>query len=311
MRWRSAVTVLALLVTAAACAVVPSYPRTDSVFRGFPVVSSIPTHPRGVVYLFHGTAGGVGFADRLETVDMLNHLTTAGYGVVVTESTDRASKQWDSGSLSLSTNPDLARLAALHASLVAGGRITDATPILAIGMSQGAGFASVFARAFHDAGYPVRAIAPSHGQIPAVVRAAGGPGVPIFTALGANDTTVPNDRVVRQIADLQAQGLAAEVTIEPEVPLGAGRFLRVPGVDGPTADAIFAALVRAGLWDAQGRRRVGIDQVEASLPGVALPASLGGVQRQAVHDEIDVVLAVHQYSATYADRTVAFFDAHR
>jgi hypothetical protein len=30
-----------------------------------------------------------------------------------------------------------------------------------------------------------------------------------------------------------------------------------------------------------------------------------------VRDEVDVVLAVHQYSATYASQTVAFFDAHR
>jgi dienelactone hydrolase len=209
LHWRSVAMAVVLTAAAAACAVVPSYPRSESTFGGFPVSSSIPAHARGVVYVFHGTAGGVGFADRLETVDMLNHLTAAGYGFVVTESTDRTAKQWDNDSLSLTANPDLARLVALHASLVADRRITSTTPIFAIGMSQGAGFASVFARAFHDAGYPLGAIAPSHGQIPAAVRAAGGPGVPIFTALGANDATVPNDRVVRQIADLQSRGLAA------------------------------------------------------------------------------------------------------
>ena len=300
---------LAMLVTA--CAVVPTYPETSTSFQGFPVVSSIPAHPRGIVFVFHGTTGSAEFADRIETVDVLNHLVAAGYGFAATESTDRTAKQWDNASLSVTTNPDLARLASLRSSLIASGRITASTPIYTIGMSQGAGFASVFARAFHDAGLPVAAIAPSHGQVPAVVRNAGGPGVPIFSALGANDAIVDNGRVVLQIAALQRAGLAADVVIEPETPLAAVRFLRVPGIDGDTASAIFSALVHAGLWDGSGQRLASIDAIEAALPNLTLPAAVTAEQGRAIGDEIDVVLAVHQYSATYADRTVAWFDAHR
>jgi poly(3-hydroxybutyrate) depolymerase len=138
---------------------VATYPASTSTFEGFPVVSYVPTHPVGLVYVFHGTGGSADFATKLETVDMLNHLVAAGYGFVSTDSTNRTSKQWDTGSLSLTANPDLARLSRLHAHLVSTGAITTTTPIYAIGMSRGAGFASVFAQAFRDAGYPVAAIA--------------------------------------------------------------------------------------------------------------------------------------------------------
>ena len=103
-----------------------------------------------------------------------------------TNSTNRDTKQWDTSSLSLTTNPDLARLTRLWASLRADGSVTDQTPIYAIGMSRGAGFASVFAQAFENAGSHVAAIAPSHGQIPASVRLSGGLTVPAFFTLGAN-----------------------------------------------------------------------------------------------------------------------------
>ena len=101
-------------------------------------------------------------------------------------------------------------------------------------MSRGAGFASVFAQAFETAGYPVAAIAPSHGQIPASVRS-GGLTVPGFFTLGANDPVVDNDRVVAQVEDVVAAGVAATYSIEPGTALQASRFLRVPGVDGSTA----------------------------------------------------------------------------
>ncbi|HEY7134220.1 MAG TPA: hypothetical protein VIB48_04065 [Acidimicrobiia bacterium] len=298
-------------VVAAGCAVVPGYDASTSSFEGFPVVSFIPDHAVGIVFVFHGTGGSADFATKIETVDMLNHLTARGYGFVSTDSTDRTSKQWDTASLSLTDNPDLARLSRLHASLIASGRITRTTPIYAIGMSRGAGFASVFAQAFHNAGSPVAAIAPSHGPIPVSVRLSGGLTVPALFALGANDQVVDNGQIVGQVADLAQRGVPAQLFVEPETPLAASRFLRVPGIDTNEAGAVFAALVGAGLWDATGHRTVSIGTVESALPTVPLPSSVTPQQRMMIEDEVNVVLAVHQYSATYATQTAAFFDAHR
>jgi len=111
-------------VFAAGCAVVPNYTVTTGTFEGFPVIAFVPPNPTGIVFAFHGSGGGADFATKLETVDMLNRLTAAGYGFVSTESTDRDAKQWDTSSLSLTANPDLARLSRLYASMKAKGTIT-------------------------------------------------------------------------------------------------------------------------------------------------------------------------------------------
>jgi dienelactone hydrolase len=300
-----------LAVVAAGCAVAPSHPAPNDTFEGFPVISSVPPDPAGIVFLFHGSGGGAEFATKPEVVDLLDHLTAAGYGFVSTESTDRTTKRWDTASLSLSANEDLARLERLHASMRASGTITDRTPIYAVGMSRGAGFAAVFAQAFEAAGYQVAAIAPSHGQIPSSVRSGGGLTVPGFFTLGANDPVVDNDRVVAQVEDVIAAGVAATYTIEPETALQASRFLRVPGVDRTTADAIFSVLVTAGLWDEVGHRLASIATVQSTLPSLSYPPNVTNEQKRLLREQINVVLAVHEFSATYASQTVAFFDAHR
>jgi dienelactone hydrolase len=305
----SAVAVL-VAVVATACAVVPGYQSSSTAFEGFPVISYVPQHPTGIVFPFHGTTGSANIATKLEMTDMLNHLVARGCGFVSTDSTNRTAKQWDNDTLSLVTNPDLARLSRLYASLVTAGRITRQTPIYAIGMSDGAGFASVFAQAFKNAGYPVAAIAPSHGQIPAAVRNAGGLKVPALFALGANDPLVDDAHVEIQVALLARSGVPTAIYVEPETALHATRFVRVPGIDMPTANAIFAAAVAAGLYDTAGHRLVTIAAVDAGFPRLTLPASVTADQKKSLLEEVDVVLAVHVYSATYAVQTADFFDAH-
>jgi dienelactone hydrolase len=303
--------VAAMLVVIAAACVVPIYTASFSSFEGFPVISYVPENPTGIVFLFHGTTGSANIATKLEMTDMLNHLVARGYGFVSTDSTNRTTKQWDNGSLSLTTNPDLARLSRLYASMVTAGKITSQTPIYAIGMSDGAGFASVFSQAFKNAGYPVAAIAPSHGQIPVAVRNAGGLKVPALFALGANDPLVNNARVEIQVALLSRSGIPTAIYVEPETLLQPARYLRVPGIDTTTADAVFSAAVAAGLYDASGHRLVSTAAVDAAFPHLTLPASVTDDQRKSLLEETDVVMAVHVYSATYATQTADFFDAHR
>ena len=306
-----AVGAVAVLAAVLGGCVVPNYSASTATFEEFPVISYVPANARGIVFMFHGTGGSADFATKLETVDMLNHLVADGYGFVSTDSTDRTSKQWDTSSLSLTTNADLARLSRLYASLLADAKITHQTPIYAIGMSRGAGFASVFAQAFKNAGYPVAAIAPSHGQIPIAVRSAGGLDVPAFFVLGANDTIVDNTQVIRQVQAVQQRGVPASYLVEPETHLQSSRFLRVPGIDQPTADAIFTTLTTAGLWNSAGTRLESIAAVEAALSTLHYPSNVSPQQKQDLLDEFNVVLAVHQYSATYASQTTQFFDAHR
>ena len=53
-------------------------------------------HPRGIVYVFHGTGGSANFAEKIETTDVLNRLIARGYGFVSTSSTERTgNKRWN------------------------------------------------------------------------------------------------------------------------------------------------------------------------------------------------------------------------
>ncbi len=159
---------LAVLAVGAAlltgCAVTPAVQWQRSTFEGFDVISYVPEHPRGMVYLFHGTGGSARFAERVETTDVLNRLVARGYGFVSTSSTERTGDQrWNAADPSLTTNPDLARLARLQAHLVATTPVEANTPLVGIGMSNGARFVTLWGQSWRNAGYPVKAIWASHG----------------------------------------------------------------------------------------------------------------------------------------------------
>ena len=132
--------------------------RQHSTFEGFPVISYVPEHPRGMVYVFHGSNGSANFAERVETTDVLNRLIARGYGFVSTSSTERTGdKRWNAADPSLTTNPDLARLVRLQANLVATTGLEANTPLVGIGMSNGARFVTLWGQSWRNAGYPVKA----------------------------------------------------------------------------------------------------------------------------------------------------------
>ena len=182
---------------ASGCAVTPSVPFQHSTFEGFPVISYVPEHPRGMVYVFHGSNGSANFAERLETVDVLNLLISKGYGFVSTSSTERTGdKRWNVFDASVQTNPDLARLARLQTSLVANTPLEANTPLVGIGMSNGARFVTLWGQAWKNAGYPVKAIWASHGNAAPSVEGAGKLTVPTVFSTAVNDFTVPPGQVI-------------------------------------------------------------------------------------------------------------------
>ncbi|MBN1527445.1 MAG: hypothetical protein JW895_00170, partial [Thermoleophilaceae bacterium] len=150
---------VALLVSAvvAGCAVTPSVPFQHSSFEGFDVVSYVPDNPRGLVFFFHGSNGSAAFAERLESVDVLNRLIGQGYGFVSTSSTERTGdRRWDVSNASLTSNPDLARLGRLYTHLVNTTPVAATTPLVGIGMSNGARFVTLWGQSWKNAGHPVK-----------------------------------------------------------------------------------------------------------------------------------------------------------
>lgn len=137
----------------------PAPKPISEILNGRPTLRYLPPHPKGVVYFFHGSGGSERFAARLHSQRLLAALVAAGYGYVSPPSLDRDAKRWNLASADPASNPDVAWVLSLHRTLIARGEITSVTPVFATGMSNGGGFANLFAAAAKAQGLPVAAVA--------------------------------------------------------------------------------------------------------------------------------------------------------
>jgi hypothetical protein len=293
----------------AACEpVTPAVAYTTWRFEGFDVVSYVPDQPRGLVHLFHGSHGSAAFATRVETVDLLNELTARGYGVVATESTERTGdRRWDVFDPSPATNPDLARLDRLQRHLEETTAVGPATPLLGLGMSNGARFVTLWGQTWADAGWPVRALAVVMGTIAPPVTAGGGLRVPAIFVTAENDVTSPPGPIIADREATAALGTPTDLVVAREQPLTAARFLRIPGIDRDEADATFAALVATGAWGPDGARRVAVDEA-VRLAGTAELPDAVAPQANEIANQCALVLAVHQMRGDVKVPVADFFD---
>jgi hypothetical protein len=300
---------VALAVAMAGCAVTPSVPFRHTTFEGYEVISYIPENPRGVVYLFHGSYGSAAFAEKVETVAVLNRLIDQGYGFVSTSSTERTgTRRWNVFDPSLTTNPDLSRLARLNAHIIATTPATTTTPLLGIGMSNGARFVTLWGQTWKNVGYPVKAIWASMGRIAPPVSAPGALTVPTAFSTAVNDFTVPPGTVIADFAATGQAGTPTELYVSAERKLSPNPYLRIPGIDGDEAQAIFAALVDTGVWNQAGTRIVpDIEQAAAQAGTAQLPPSVAPLAPE-IENETALQLAVHQFTAEYALQLGTFFD---
>lgn len=310
-RLSSFVATAAVSLAFSGCPVTPDVEFKHSSFEGFDVISYVPEHPRGVVYLFHGSLGSAAFAEKVETVAVLNRLIADGYGFVSTSSTERTGdRRWDVSNPSTSTNPDLARLGRLHSLVVAATPVDSNTPIVGIGMSNGSRFVTLWGQKWKEAGYPVKAIWASMGRIAGPV---GGPGqltVPTVFSTAVNDFTSPPGPIIVNYADTKQAGTPTELYVSAEQKLNWPRYLRIPGIDATEARQIFVSLVATGVWNGQGTRIVSdIQQAATQALSAQLPASVAP-QTTDIVNETALQLAVHQFTAEYAPQVEAFFNRY-
>jgi hypothetical protein len=299
----------------AACVtpVTPSVVYQHSTFEGFDVISYVPTNPKAMIYLFHGSGGSAAFATKVDTVEVLNRFVAEGYGFVSTSSTERTGdKRWDAGNPSLTTNPDLARLVRLQAHLVATTPLESSTPLAGIGMSNGSRFVTLWGQTWKDAGYPVKVIWGSHGKIADPVTASGGLTVPTVLSTSVNDFTSPPIPIALGYQATVQAGTPAAFFMSQERALNASTYLRIPGVDSTEATAISTALKGTGVWNAQGVRVVPNIDLAVTLAGSAVfPASIyaDGLAND-VANETARVLAIHQFTSEFIAPIQAFFDQY-
>jgi dienelactone hydrolase len=290
------------------CAVTPTVQWQRSTFEGFEVISYVPDHPKGMVYLFHGTNGSARFADRIETTDVINRLVARGYGFVSTSSTERTgNKRWNVFDPSLTTNPDLARLSRLQAHLVGTTGLEAGTPLVGIGMSNGARFVTLWGQAWRNAGFPVKAIWASHGNTAPSFDEAGQLTVPSVFSTSENDFTVPPGQVILSFSRVRDGGTPSELYVSRERTLNSVQYQRIPGIDPDEAKQIVEALIATGVWNSEGARvEADIEQAAARAASATLPASVRSSSGE-IQSETALQLAVHQFTAEYAEPVIAFF----
>jgi hypothetical protein len=302
---------LAAAALVAGCAITPAVPFQHSTFEGFEVISYVPDHPRGLVYLFHGSNGSANFATRVETTDVLNRLIARGYGFVSTSSTERTGdKRWEVSDPSLTANPDLARLTRLQAHLVATTAVDANTPLVGVGMSNGARFVTLWGQSFKNGGYPVKAIWASHGKTAPPYDQQGQLTVPVVFSTSENDFTVPPGGVIQSFTTAHNAGTPSEIYASHERNLNAAQYERIPGVDANESKQIFYSLVATGAWDGQGKRtEPNVETAAGKALAANLPASVAP-QRNEIGNETFLLLAIHQFTAEYANPVIAFFDRY-
>jgi hypothetical protein len=311
MRRALAVALVGAAALASGCAITPVQPFQHSTFEGFDVISYVPEHPRGLVYLFHGTGGSANFAEKIETTDVLNRLILRGYGFVSTSSTERTGdRRWNAGDPSLTTNADLARLTRLEAHLVDTTGVDANTPLVGIGMSNGGRFVTLWGQSFKDGGYPVKAIWDSHGRTADPYSGPGALKVPTVFTTSANDFTAQSGGIAASFVAAHNHGTPSELYSSQERNLNTAQYERIPGIDADKSRQIYFALVASGVWDGNGKR-VDSDIVDAANRAVSapLPASVAA-QDRAIDDESLLILAVHQFTAEFAEQVVSFFDRY-
>jgi hypothetical protein len=306
-----ALALIAAGLLTAGCAVTPAVQWQRTTFEGFDVISYVPDQPRGMAYLFHGTNGSAAFADRVETTDVLNRLVAKGYGFVSTSSTERTgNRRWNVADPSPATNPDLARLRRLQAHLVATTGLSANTPLVGVGMSNGARFVTLWGQAWRNAGYPVKAIWASHGNTAAPFDGPGQLTIPTVFSTSEHDFTVPPGQVILDFSTTRDAGTPTELYVSRERNLKGSQYERIPGIDATEGKQIVDALVATGVWNAQGARiEPNIEQAAAGAMTATLPASVRPHTNE-INNETALLLAVHQFTAEFADPVLAFFSRY-
>jgi hypothetical protein len=174
-------------------------------------------------------------------------------------------------------------------------------------MSNGARFVTLWGQAWKTAGFPVKAIWASHGNTAPSVDEAGQLTVPSVFSTAENDFTVPPGQVALSFSRVRDGGTPTELYVSRERKLSSLQYERIPGIDQNEAKQVVAALIATGVWNSQGTRvEPDIEKAATRAAAAQLPASVRSSASE-IQDETALLMAVHQFTAEYAEQAIAFF----
>jgi poly(3-hydroxybutyrate) depolymerase len=278
-------------------------------FQGRPVLSAIPKNPKGLVFLFHGSGGTVRFAQRNETTAAFKPLAGLGYGWAASQSAQReAPTRWLNADADLSSNADLSFMLAFYRNLVETGQISKDTPVFTMGMSNGGGFATLFANVALTQGVPVKAVANYMGTRPATVNNTMLP--QIFFVLAPNDGIIDLINVQAAITRARSQGAKITEAWARPRPVAAETFSTIASLSPAQRAQLVVHLQETGVIDPHGLQRLhaGKPLAVPELTDIAKNIPDGADKREILNALI-IAFAGHQMRSDFASQQADFFEA--
>lgn len=275
---------------------------TEDTYDAKPIQYYIPEEPAAVLWVFHGSDGGFATVTQIEWLELYNRLVPHGVAILLNESLDRDSRQWDNSSGDPDSNPDFQRLREVWDYLVATTPLSENTPMLAVGFSNGGGFTTRFTSMARQVGWDIRGFSVHNS---ANYFGGGMPG--IFTS-AEWDAENGGPEAVEQSAEACSDQAGTECPHlrGTEVPMDPRRFARLPAYSLGQSQQIFDELVEFEYIDADGNRlvddlltdieRLMSDYIQRSkMPSPTLPPT-----------QIRVVWATHRVSSQHVDAEVDY-----
>lgn len=249
----------------------------------------------GAIVLLHDAGQGADvWRQSMESRLFQRAAVARGHGILVLESSDRATGRWDTTRPDSNTNPDLRRLLDAIGTAGLGG-----PPLVLLGVGQGGEFAALAARSF----LPLSSV---HVVGTVLVGSAGlepradAPVATMFVLAERDDPGV-NDRAAIRAAALRAQGTAVELLRLPPWPMTPTRMWRIDGLSLDDAVEVYKVLLRRRILDPVGR----VMRDPAGLADPGLPAELARSWPH-VQEQLVAGWAGHGFSSLGAEDVLRF-----
>jgi len=281
----------------------PVVPRVDfgsNEFEGYPLLVHVPDSPRGVVFIFHGSGGEIGYLTGTHYIRTWNLYIDAGFAVVATESTNREQGTWEDEVGDVSSNPDMARLVRLRDHLLETTPLQEDTAVYGWGFSNGGGFLDAFAWMGEQEAWPMAGLMIHNSALGNAVE------LPVLITSSENDAIT--GLAEQSYEAHEATGWPAEWWENMERPWTREDMQIHPAYDPSDSEAVFEELVGFGFIDDDGNRLLDLSELEASMSYYSRNSALPGPDR--VTPLIRVVWATHRPTSEFACEEVAFIKRH-
>jgi dienelactone hydrolase len=271
------------------------------------VWSYFPANHRGVVFLFHGSAGSA--ANLLasgEVAAFVRDASARGLGVVAIDSYDRSrsSANWQT-SPSAAGNADMQRVAAVRRNLIAAKILAATEKVYLWGFSAGGIFSSLFTQTVqNDLGFPVAAnvLMASPGDAGAMAATS----VPTIIITEANDNVVPYLAAAQSFNALISRGISSQLWTNGAMPVFDNRFWGIPGLSQMDSQTIYGALRSSGYLSADGYV-LGDPEADAAWAAV-IPEQFSKYVPD-ITDRLNASYAGHGPTANFNKKILDFYES--